>query len=484
MSFATRIYAGFAFALLLLIVIGTVSYRNTRSLLEDAAWVDHTHEVIECLADVLSSEQDVQRGQRGYLLTGEDRYLDTYRAGLVSLGVNLAEVRGLTEDNPTQQRYLDRLEPLTETHHAYHAETITMRSEGGFQTALEMVMTGRGKAIMDSIRQVIAEMDGVERELLVERSEQSESSAKQTTNAVVFGSIVATILLALVAFLITRPLTTTIRDVTGHLAAASTEILAAATQQATSAQEQAVSVGETVTSVDEVTQTAAQVSDRAKSVAEESKRSSDVSDSGRAVVAQTISGMRAVQERSGVLAENIVSLAEQAQSIGEIIATVNDLADQTNLLALNAAIEASRAGEHGQGFSVVAAEVKALAEQSKKATGQVRQSLSQIQAATGQAVGEVEETTKVIDTVMAQAETANEAITSLAGTIAEAAHAAAQISASTNQQAIGMKQVNAAMQDLSQAATKGQAATDQTQRAAQQLSELGERLTALIAGSA
>ena len=90
-------------------------------------------------------------------------------------------------------------------------------------------------------------------------------------------------------------------------------------------------------------------------------------------------------------AENILALAEQAQAIGEIIATVNDIAEQTNLLALNAAIEASRAGEQGKGFAVVAGEVKALADQSKKATAQVRQILGEIQKATNTAVLSTEE---------------------------------------------------------------------------------------------
>ncbi len=96
--------------------------------------------------------------------------------------------------------------------------------------------------------------------------------------------------------------------------------------------------------------------------------------------------MGTVREQTGSIAESILTLAEQAQAIGEIIATVNDIAEQTNVLSLNAAIEASRAGEQGKGFSVVAGEVKALADQSKKATAQVRQILGEIQKATNAAV--------------------------------------------------------------------------------------------------
>ena len=72
------------------------------------------------------------------------------------------------------------------------------------------------------------------------------------------------------------------------------------------------------------------------------------------------------------MAASIVRLSEQSQAIGEIIATVTDLAEQSNLLAVNAAIEAAKAGEQGKGFAVVAQEVKSLAEQSKQATAQVR----------------------------------------------------------------------------------------------------------------
>ena len=93
-----------------------------------------------------------------------------------------------------------------------------------------------------------------------------------------------------------------------------------------------------------------------------------------------------IREQMEAIAESMVRLSEQGQAIGQIIATVEDLAAQSNLLAVNASIEAAKAGEHGKGFGVVAQEVKSLAEQSKQATNQVRTILSDIQKATTAAV--------------------------------------------------------------------------------------------------
>src|SRR5207245_1805432 len=190
--------------------------------------------------------------------------------------------------------------------------------------------------------------------------------------------------------------------------ATSAEILASTTQQAAGAQEQAAAVSETVSTVTQVTQTADQVAQRAKGVGQTVQRTLEIGKEGRKTVADSIAATEKVQEQVETTAQNIVALAEQAQAISEIIATVNDIAEQTNLLALNAAIEASRAGEHGKGFTVVAGEVKALADQSKTATTQVRQILGEIQKATNSAVLATEEVTKGVVTATKVADQAAE----------------------------------------------------------------------------
>jgi PAS domain S-box-containing protein len=272
-----------------------------------------------------------------------------------------------------------------------------------------------------------------------------------------------------------------IREAVGRLGTTGAEILASTTQQAAGAQEQAAAVSQTVTTMDEVAQTADQAAQRARGVGEAVTRTLEVGRSGRQAVDESIAALGTVREQVEGTAGNILALAEQAQAIGEIIATVNDIAEQTNLLALNAAIEASRAGEHGRGFAVVAGEVKALADQSKKATAQVRTILGEVQKATNAAVLSTEEVTKGVASATKVADQAGGTIRALAETLAQAAQAAAQIAASAGQQAAGIAQVHQAMRNIDQVARQNLAAMRQSEQAAQNLNALGAELAGLSA---
>ena len=138
-----------------------------------------------------------------------------------------------------------------------------------------------------------------------------------------------------------------LREAVTRLASVTAEILASTSEQANGAQQQAAAVGQTVTTVDEVAQTAAQAAQRAKGVGEAVQRNLDIGQAGRRAIEESIAALHLLREKVEATAANILQLAEQAQAIGDIIATVNDIAEQTNILALNAAIEASRAGEQG-----------------------------------------------------------------------------------------------------------------------------------------
>lgn len=264
------------------------------------------------------------------------------------------------------------------------------------------------------------------------------------------------------------------------LASASSEILATVSQLAGVAAETATSVTETSTTVEEVKQTAHLTAQRARDVQESAAQTAVIGESGRVAVAETVEGMDRVRGQMEAIAEAIVRLAELGQSIGEITATVSDLAEQSNMLAVNAAIEATRAGDYGKGFAVVAAEVKSLAEQSRQATVQIRSILADVQKATSSAVMVTEQGTKAVADGVRQAGHAGESIRRLVDAIGEAADAATQIVASADQQLVGMEQIAIAMDSIRQATAQNVAGTRQLESSAQSLTTTGERLRHVI----
>ena len=222
------------------------------------------------------------------------------------------------------------------------------------------------------------------------------------------------------------------------LAASAGEILAATAEVASGATDTATAIGETTRTVGQVKQTAQLSTQKAQYVSNSAQKSAQVSEAGQMAASDTIQGMNRIQEQMESIGESIVRLSEQGQAIGEIVATVNDLADQLQLLAVNAAIQAAKAGEHGKGFAVVAQEIRNLAEQSKRATAQVRAILGDVQKSTGVVAMAAKRGSKTVEAGVRQSAHTGEAVQKLTGSITNAALAAQQIAVSAQQQLAGM----------------------------------------------
>lgn len=266
----------------------------------------------------------------------------------------------------------------------------------------------------------------------------------------------------------------------GQLSTAANEIMASTSQLSSSASQSSTSVSETTTTVEEVRQTAQVSSQKAKAVSDIAQRAAQFSQSGRKATEDASSGMVRIRQQMEAIATNMMQLSEQGQAVVLIVATVEDIAAQSNLLAVNAGIEAAKAGEHGRGFSVVAQEIKNLAEQSRMATNQVRTILNDIQKATTAAVLATEQGSKAVEAGEKQMGAAKESIQVLATSVVEASQAATQIAASSQQQLVGMDQVALAMESIKQASSQNVDSAQQLEIAARNLAELGRRLKQLV----
>lgn len=269
------------------------------------------------------------------------------------------------------------------------------------------------------------------------------------------------------------------REATENLNAATAEIRASTQEQAASVEEQLAAVQETAATVDEITHSGVQIGKRAQEVIASAQATAQTSNEGLRAVDETTKAMDAIREQAEAVAENIVSLSEKTQAIGDIIMTVNDISERSHLLALNAAIEAAAAGENGRSFSVVAAEMKMLADQAKDATGQVRSILGDIQRGINASVMLTEEAVKRVAAGKERTDTTQRTITEITARIQESVQTFQQIVASTNQQQLGIEQVMGALQNIRDASQQTAAGTRQLDEAAANLNGLSRELLQL-----
>jgi methyl-accepting chemotaxis protein len=240
-----------------------------------------------------------------------------------------------------------------------------------------------------------------------------------------------------------------LRDAAAQLDREAGEILGSVTRQTAATTEQAAAITQTSATASEIAQTAKQATQHADSVIQMTKRSEELSQEGLQVVEQAVASSAALGDHVKRIAATMADLSERTLQVGEIIASVKDLAEQSNLLALNASIEASKAGEHGRGFAVVALEMRNLAEQSRQAAVQVRAILSEIQRGAREAASATDEGAQKAVSTVALSRAAGEAIEGLAMVIRESAQAARQIASNTRQQTTGVEQMVAAISELS-----------------------------------
>ncbi|MCL6754698.1 response regulator [Nostoc sp. CCCryo 231-06] len=201
-QFFKRVAVGFGLASAILVLIGVISYQNTRILIDASNQVQKTQGKINKLEELLSEIKDAETGQRGYILTGQEIYLEPYQAVVANIDREIVELKNLITDQPSQQKQFATLESLIAAKLAILKQTIYLRQNQGFDAALQVIQTNRGKHIMDDIRKIIHNIATEDRGLLQQQSQAARTSAKKTVLTLAIAICLGFLILAIVYYFI------------------------------------------------------------------------------------------------------------------------------------------------------------------------------------------------------------------------------------------------------------------------------------------
>lgn len=260
-----------------------------------------------------------------------------------------------------------------------------------------------------------------------------------------------------------------LRAATENIRAVSAEVMAATEQQASGAAEQAAAVTQTSATVEELAQTSSQIADNSEAVVRIAEKTLATAEDGMSAVAATAVGIEEIRETTMQSSDRILALGERSQEIGRVLSIIDEIAEQTKILALNAAIEAARAGEAGKGFSVVAEEIRKLADSVTESTHEIGRVVREIQASTSALIMQTEKAANKVVEGQQLALNTQSSLERIVSQVEQTTDAAKQISIATQQQRTASDQVVISMREVAQVS---QQAADASRKIAAAITEL------------
>ncbi len=474
-----QLVMGFAVPLFILLALGIASYQSSQGMLATNERVGDTHRKLGVIAALLSDLQDIEGGQRGYVITGKEEFLKSYQTGVEVYPQHLAELRALARE-PAEREKIAALQETFENRIAWAIRSVALRKREGLEASVALVATGEGRRLTGVVRDSLGAMIDDEKRALEARSAEARAASGALTRTLVGGTLGAVLLVGLTAAFIVRRLGRSIGGATQQIRSAAAELEAAATQQVKGARGQAQAAAEVSTATRGLVSTARRIALSAQRVKSLAGDTSQAAQSGGETVTAAQQAVVAVRDEVHKIVAHMVDLGFKTQEIGGIVDIINELSEQTNILAINATIESVGAGEAGRRFGVVAGEIRKLADRVTSSTREIRRLIEEIRGSASTTVLATEQGARAVENGTRRFEEVTESFARIAGFVSATVDATRQIELSTKEQTGAMEQVSIAVTDVAQTAVETEASSTQTLQTASELATLARELVRLI----
>ncbi|WP_333463832.1 methyl-accepting chemotaxis protein [Microcoleus sp. herbarium7] len=515
--------AGFGTIFMLIIIANIVAQQTKNTLVKSLDNVTLSYKLLQDLAQLDVLLLEAETGQRGYLYTSKEDFLEPYNQASANINVQLAELRENIR-NPKQQQKLGELQTLIRERIDYLQKTIQMRKSGREAEAKNLVSAGTGLEIMAKVRVKITEIKETENQFLDERKKLAREAEIFSAYFALSSTLIIVGVGALISWVIIRniaqslgiavkvaeevsagnltanisesyqgeigqllagfqSMTQSLNSLIGQVqnsgiqvTAASHEIAASGKQLEATVTEQAASIKEVEATTKQISATSRQLKQAMEGITSTFQTTTIAAEGGQRNLSQMENTMRDLATATTSISSQLTNISEKANNINRIIITITKVADQTNLLSLNAAIEAEKAGKYGMGFAVVAREIRRLADQTAVATLDIEKMVKEMQVAVSTGVAEMNKFTEEVNDSVEDVESVSWQLTEIIEQVQAITPRFSVVNQGMEAQSAGAGQISEVMVYLSQTSSQTAEALREINGAISQLNDASQGL--------